>query len=238
LSSEASSVRKVLYQVAARLHDNPSWTHHLLNSSTPISLGKFLTAYEQLAFCELFHQADTGWRDCTSCGKRLHCGCIASSAFIELLNNGGVRCVGCISNSRPDLSTSDDKLEECGVSVEIVLVKYDPLLSKFLSASDAAGRIGRLVLLKACTEAYFLPISQHEGLPLRIQDVKGKEWHVNTLGDANWHANENHKSRDMLFPPTQPSTVTIDDQEFEEYEEPPIFGKGSVFTVRLSGEQD
>ncbi|GKC80100.1 B3 domain-containing transcription repressor VAL2 isoform X1, partial [Tanacetum coccineum] len=142
-----------------------------------------------------------------------------------------------------------------------------------LSASDAAGRIGRLVLLKACTEAYFPPISQHEGLPLRIQDVKGKEWHVNTR-DANWHANENHKSRaepekkrsqnicskskrlliesqdaldlkytweelqDMLFPPTQASTVTIDDQEFEEYEEPPVFGKGSVFTVRLSGEQD
>lgn len=86
--------------------------------------------------------------------------------------------------------------------------------------------------------------------------------HLNTLsrninspiGDANWHANESHKSRaepekkrsrnigskskrlliesqealdlkytweelqDMLFPPTQPSTVTIDDQEFEEYE--------------------
>ncbi|RDX87154.1 B3 domain-containing transcription repressor VAL2, partial [Mucuna pruriens] len=29
---------------------------------------------------------------------------------------------------------------------------------------------------KACVEAYFPPISQPEGLPLRIQDVKGKEW--------------------------------------------------------------
>ncbi|PWA47429.1 hypothetical protein CTI12_AA499760 [Artemisia annua] len=503
------------------------------------------TAYEQLAFCELFHQADTGWRDCSSCGKRLHCGCIASSAFIELLNNGSVRCVSCISNSRHDPSTSDDKPEECGVSVEnsvgeirsssikmlkqscdvtgdnddastsqmkqdeslhprreisesapgTKVIKYGslvetdltiglapssssqkpgyipiedreinkqfsafqqgawsrqilpkvpktimaqgfdpnamnsqirvarppvegriknqllprywpriteqelqqisgdsnativPLFEKVLSASDA-GRIGRLVLPKACAEAYFPPISQPEGLPLRIQDVKGKEWlfqfrfwpnnnsrmyvlegvtpciqsmqlkagdtvtfsrmepegkllmgsrkavvtasvqdpriaamhsavfpndpsltgvnnidhlsnmndysgllhslkrntdsHLNTLsrninspiGDANWHANESHKSRaepdkkrsrnigskskrlliesqealdlkytweelqDMLFPPTQPSTVTIDDQEFEEYEEPPVFGKGSIFTVRLSGEQD
>lgn len=26
------------------------------------------------------------------------------------------------------------------------------------------------------TQAYFPPISQPEGLPLRIQDVKGKEW--------------------------------------------------------------
>lgn len=91
-----------------------------------------------------------------------------------------------------------------------------PLFEKVLSASDA-GRIGRLVLPKACAEvsssicsflyldsldsitgskgqlivilcsapainhlitfqAYFPPISQPEGLPLRIQDVKGKEW--------------------------------------------------------------
>ncbi|CDP06390.1 unnamed protein product [Coffea canephora] len=50
-----------------------------------------------------------------------------------------------------------------------------PLFEKVLSASDA-GRIGRLVLPKACAEAYFPPISQPEGLPLRIQDVQGKEW--------------------------------------------------------------
>ncbi|KAK8607909.1 hypothetical protein V6N13_023354 [Hibiscus sabdariffa] len=44
-----------------------------------------------------------------------------------------------------------------------------------LSASDA-GRIGRLVLPKKCAEAYFPPISQPEGLPLKVQDSKGKEW--------------------------------------------------------------
>ncbi|GKB73349.1 KH domain-containing protein [Tanacetum coccineum] len=35
LSGEAFSVREALYQVATRLHDNPSQTHNLLNSSTP-----------------------------------------------------------------------------------------------------------------------------------------------------------------------------------------------------------
>ncbi|KAL2244831.1 UNVERIFIED_CONTAM: B3 domain-containing protein [Sesamum indicum] len=50
-----------------------------------------------------------------------------------------------------------------------------PLFEKMLSASDA-GRIGRLVLPKKCAEAYFPPISQPEGLPLKVQDVKGKEW--------------------------------------------------------------
>jgi hypothetical protein len=91
-----------------------------------------------------------------------------------------------------------------------------PLFEKVLSASDA-GRIGRLVLPKACAEvclyfifiylflhesgtvfcrfylilyyinetsdkvvyelqAYFPHISHSEGLPLRVQDVKGNEW--------------------------------------------------------------
>ncbi|XP_022886319.1 B3 domain-containing protein Os07g0563300-like isoform X2 [Olea europaea var. sylvestris] len=50
-----------------------------------------------------------------------------------------------------------------------------PLFEKMLSASDA-GRIGRLVLPKKCAEAYFPPISQPEGLPLKVHDLKGKEW--------------------------------------------------------------
>ncbi|KAL4557776.1 hypothetical protein LXL04_035965 [Taraxacum kok-saghyz] len=522
------------------------------------------TAYEQLAFCELFHLADTGWRECTSCGKRLHCGCIASSSFIELLESGGVSCTIC-SNSLPensieeirsssnkmlkqssddgngqkyplpsendDASTSQMKLEETlplplhpketqtqttstafkgtkaveyrentgGKSVigslmgtdltiglassssssqkpvflpvngrgelgpwshshsqsrhilpkvpksvfshgfdanvgmnlnsqiriarppvegriknqllprywpriteqELQQISGDsnatvvPLFEKVLSASDA-GRIGRLVLPKACAEAYFPPISQPEGLPIRIQDVKGKEWlfqfrfwpnnnsrmyvlegvtpciqsmqlkagdtvtfsrmepegkllmgfrkaslgasvqdsriaamhngvfpsgpstsgvnnnnnnstienlsnisdysgllqslkrntdsqlnsmsrNMNlTTGDASWHGSKSRadsfqpdkkrsrnissKSKrlviesqealelkytweelqDLLTPPTtlNPSTVTIEDHEFEEYEEPPVFGKGSIFTVRSSGEQE
>ncbi|CAJ1961548.1 unnamed protein product [Sphenostylis stenocarpa] len=55
-----------------------------------------------------------------------------------------------------------------------------------IDASDA-GRIGRLVLPKKCAEVgleilqasrgtYFPPISQPEGLPLKILDAKGKEW--------------------------------------------------------------
>lgn len=50
-----------------------------------------------------------------------------------------------------------------------------PLFEKVLSASDA-GRIGRLVLPKACAEAYFPPINQSEGVPIRMKDIKGKEW--------------------------------------------------------------
>uniref|UniRef100_A0A5B7C7J2 VAL1-3 N-terminal zinc finger domain-containing protein n=1 Tax=Davidia involucrata TaxID=16924 RepID=A0A5B7C7J2_DAVIN len=57
------------------------------------------SAYEQLVFCDMFHSKDTGWRECTSCGKHLHCGCIASSSVLELLDNGGVNCISCTKSS-------------------------------------------------------------------------------------------------------------------------------------------
>ncbi|KAI7738170.1 LOW QUALITY PROTEIN: hypothetical protein M8C21_007553 [Ambrosia artemisiifolia] len=53
--------------------------------------------------------------------------------------------------------------------------KIIPLFDKVLSASDA-GKIGRLVLPKKRAEAYLPPISQPEGCPLVIQDLKGKDW--------------------------------------------------------------
>ncbi|ESW06712.1 hypothetical protein PHAVU_010G070200 [Phaseolus vulgaris] len=330
------------------------------------------SAYEQSTYCDMFHPNDSGWRKCTSCDKRLHCGCIASMSQLELLDTGGVSCISCARNSglqpiasnekpngsgtskvidasaqqcttlanqlnvrgmqgghyaendglrcwfkphkvetdglstemKPEVlpsvgelgstlisqfhfesngSSKASKAESCKVDSEMrdiydslaqtnlsmtlatplgnsnpfhnsvvdereqskasslllgsrsrhllpkpprstsgtglevnagmisqirvarppaegrgrnqLLPRYwpritdqelqqisgdsnstiVPLFEKMLSASDA-GRIGRLVLPKACAEAYFPPISQPEGLPLRIQDVKGKEW--------------------------------------------------------------
>ncbi|KAK9230034.1 hypothetical protein WN944_023001 [Citrus x changshan-huyou] len=67
---------------------------------------------------------------------------------------------------------TDQELQQLSGDLNSTIV---PLFEKILSASDA-GRIGRLVLPKACAEAYFPHISQSEGVPLRVQDVKGKEW--------------------------------------------------------------
>ncbi|KAF5782464.1 putative transcription factor & chromatin remodeling CW-Zn-B3/VAL family [Helianthus annuus] len=463
------------------------------------------SAYEQQDFCKVFHADDTGWRECTSCGKRLHCGCIASSAFLVLLDNGGVTCISCSNSPADNPKTRDDKHKETAISVEHnigeprascnenhakisnfgnidltisnaeaadngekllhasksqtkhenghkdvygspvqtnltiglngppasnkavedqevkstlsyfqqgiwshhilpksvipqgfnnanadvssqirvarppvegriknqLLPRYwpriteqelqqisgdsnatiVPLFEKVLSASDA-GRIGRLVLPKACAEAYFPPISQPEGLPLKIRDVKGKDWlfqfrfwpnnnsrmyvlegvtpciqsmrlqagdtvtfsrmepegkllmgfrkasmntsvqgstysHLSELPrNVSWPTNEQlgiklmagafppsmlapekkrsrnigskskrlliesqesleliytwEELQDMLFPAplSKPIIVTIDDNELEEYEEPPVFGKGSIFTVSASGEQE
>ncbi|XP_027335900.1 B3 domain-containing transcription repressor VAL2-like isoform X3 [Abrus precatorius] len=514
------------------------------------------SAYEQSTYCDMFHSNDSGWRECTSCGKRLHCGCIASVSQLELLDTGGVSCISCArssghqpvaSNEKPNVSGTSkvknvgaqqcrslanqlnvrgtqaghyaendglrcwlkphnletdgpstemkpeifpsvgelgstlisqfhcesngsfkaSKAENCKADTDMrdiyeslaqtnlsmtlaaplgnsnpfhsavvdereqsktppplllgsrsrhllpkpprstlgtgleanagmvsqirvarppaegrgrnqLLPRYwpritdqelqqisgdsnstiVPLFEKMLSASDA-GRIGRLVLPKACAEAYFPPISQPEGLPLRIQDVKGKEWmfqfrfwpnnnsrmyvlegvtpciqsmqlqagdtvtfsrmdpegklimgfrkatnstavqsqkgcaetHLNVLsknwnsagGDMNWHnidMPENRKreglplphvvvpekkrtrnigskskrllidsqdalelkltweeAQDLLRPPptVKPSIVRIEDHVFEEYEEPPVFGKRSIFVVRSTG---
>ncbi|OIV95661.1 hypothetical protein TanjilG_01455 [Lupinus angustifolius] len=67
---------------------------------------------------------------------------------------------------------TDQELERLSGDLKSTVV---PLFEKVLSASDA-GRIGRLVLPKACAEAYFPPISNADGLPLPVQDVKGNEW--------------------------------------------------------------
>nr|WDA53407.1 b3-like transcriptional factor family protein [Erycina pusilla] len=54
--------------------------------------------YEKLIFCESFHQKESGWRECAFCGKRLHCGCIASKSMLDLLDGGGVQCLTCLNN--------------------------------------------------------------------------------------------------------------------------------------------
>ncbi|XP_021642881.2 B3 domain-containing transcription repressor VAL2 isoform X2 [Hevea brasiliensis] len=234
-----------------------------------------------------------------------------------------------------------------------------PLFEKVLSASDA-GRIGRLVLPKACAEAYFPPISQSEGVPLRIQDFKGREWtfqfrfwpnnnsrmyvlegvtpciqsmqlqagdtitfsridpggklvmgfrkatnnsdtqeaqttalpsgtasaetSFSADGDIGWNKGESQggkingdarhqptaekkrnrnigpkskrllmhredalelrltweEAQDLLRPPpsVKPSIVTIEDHEFEEFDEPPVFGKRTIFAHQSSGGQE
>ncbi|KAM3362443.1 B3 domain-containing transcription repressor VAL2 isoform X1 [Capsicum galapagoense] len=67
---------------------------------------------------------------------------------------------------------TDEELQRLSEDSNSVIT---PLFEKMLSASDA-GRIGRLVLPKKCAEAYFPPISNPEGVPLKMKDLKGNEW--------------------------------------------------------------
>lgn len=69
------------------------------------------SAYEQLIFCDTFHLKESGWRECNSCGKRLHCGCIASKSSFELLDSGGIECLNCVKKSEPSSIPSDIQQE-------------------------------------------------------------------------------------------------------------------------------
>ncbi|XP_057472831.1 B3 domain-containing transcription repressor VAL1-like isoform X1 [Actinidia eriantha] len=250
---------------------------------------------------------------------------------------------------------TDQELQQISGDLNSTIV---PLFEKVLSASDA-GRIGRLVLPKACAEAYFPPISQSEGVPIRIQDIKGKEWtfqfrfwpnnnsrmyvlegvtpciqnmqlqagdtvifsridpggklvmgfrkasnsvdmqdsQTSSLANGassgetstsgvndnlptkhGGRTNEDLSQRPMLVPEkkrsrnigskckrllmhsedamalrltwaeaqgllrpppsVKPTVVMVEDQEFEEYEEPPVFGKRTIFAARASGDQE
>ncbi|XP_042508609.1 B3 domain-containing protein Os07g0679700-like isoform X2 [Macadamia integrifolia] len=341
------------------------------------------------AIIAAFHSKESGWRECNSCGKRLHCGCVASKDALVILDNGGVECLHCARTSGLSFIPRDERPYKFGTSAadnvgELPSISVDntvdgdgchilpkplkmgsstglegnkdilphirvarppaegrvrsqllprywpkitdqelqqisgdsnstivPLFEKVLSASDA-GRIGRLVLPKACAEAYFPPISQPEGLQLKIQDVKGKDWvfqfrfwpnnnsrmyvlegvtpciqsmqlqagdtvtfsriypegklvmgfrkasnsipmqgstdpHLSALSehlssadvDIGSHKNESLQLQPTLDPPpiVKPS-IMVEDQEFEEYKEPPVVGKRTIFTARSSGEQD
>ncbi|GFP78573.1 b3 domain-containing transcription repressor val2 [Phtheirospermum japonicum] len=53
------------------------------------------SVYEEGKFCETFHLNHEGWRDCESCGKLVHCGCIVSFNNHLLLDFGGIICMEC-----------------------------------------------------------------------------------------------------------------------------------------------
>ncbi|XP_015897448.3 B3 domain-containing transcription repressor VAL2 isoform X1 [Ziziphus jujuba] len=74
------------------------------------------SAYEQFIFCDIFHAKESGWRECTLCGKRLHCGCVASRFLLELLDGGGVKCINCAKNSGLRSITNDEKPNGPGTS--------------------------------------------------------------------------------------------------------------------------
>ncbi|KAM7257597.1 hypothetical protein ACFE04_013338 [Oxalis oulophora] len=212
------------------------------------------SAYENLEFCNTFHSEEAGWRNCFTCDKRLHCGCIVSKHLFEHRDLGGVVCASCprdpqnynhdadhvqdainqvsddssgeyFSPSESDSETTAEtrntkrkgrrptrntkrkgrrptrntkrkgRRPVGGQGESVLLSRYDPkitkqqlekmrqdlgcdvvpLFEKVLSASDV-GKIGRIVLPRACAEAYLPPIDEPDGIPLLIQDVQGNDY--------------------------------------------------------------
>lgn len=162
------------------------------------------SVYEDGRFCETFHSNDDGWRDCESCGKLVHCGCVVSYNAYLLLDFGGVICMDC---SKRNFITARNRclLESQGGTANLprdfgkrihVEPSYGPrvngtelqqisrkprsivtpLFEKILTASDADHKLARLVIPKKCAEAFFPVINVPHGVPIQFQDTDGKEW--------------------------------------------------------------
>ncbi|KAL7249494.1 hypothetical protein ACSBR1_011653 [Camellia fascicularis] len=161
--------------------------------------------YEEGRFCDTYHSNDDGWRDCESCGKLVHCGCIASFHAYMLLDFGGVICMECskvnfiLARKRCLYSETQIGIGEpqgdaarpiqidpqywprvTDQELQQIARKTNsvviPLFEKLLSASDADHKLARLVIPKKCAEAFFPKITTPHGCPLKIQDTEGKEW--------------------------------------------------------------
>ncbi|KAF4393986.1 hypothetical protein G4B88_025955 [Cannabis sativa] len=139
------------------------------------------SAYEQLVYCDVYHSAESGWRECISCGKRLHCGCIASRFLLELLDCGGVKCANCAKKSGSHLITIADKPNEPGTSKvsELQHISSNDQLDgnnndsiKFMKLSNDTEGIGLRHLLQ----------SQHEETNGLFRKMKQEE--VPPVGEA------------------------------------------------------
>nr|GEV68578.1 hypothetical protein [Tanacetum cinerariifolium] len=63
---------------------------HLQAEETKLEYSIIFTSAGQ--FCEMFHSNEYGWRDCESCNKLIHCGCIVSVSDYILHDSGGITC--------------------------------------------------------------------------------------------------------------------------------------------------
>ncbi|XP_042058978.1 B3 domain-containing protein Os07g0563300-like [Salvia splendens] len=164
--------------------------------------------YDDGRFCETFHSNDDGWRDCGSCGKLVHCGCIVSFGTHLLLDFGGVICMECsrlnflLARKRclslePEVRARDPRQESSGqapveaqywpwmTDSELQKISRNPkatvtpLFEKILSAADL--KLARLIIPKRCAENFFPDISGLHGLRIKIQDIDGNEWEFHYL---------------------------------------------------------
>ncbi|RVW56502.1 B3 domain-containing protein [Vitis vinifera] len=144
------------------------------DNSIPMLMGKDVNGTQQISFHFSTRAKDTAYTAQTS-NSSLSIGSEANKSMVPEIRIARPPAEGRGRNQllpRYWPRITDQELQQLSGDLNSTIV---PLFEKVLSASDA-GRIGRLVLPKACAEAYFPPISQSEGLPLRVQDAKGTEW--------------------------------------------------------------
>ncbi|KAA3467607.1 B3 domain-containing protein [Gossypium australe] len=68
---------------------------HILLLVISVTKVNWSSAFVEGRFCETFHPEASGWRECDSCNKGIHCGCIMAAHSYAILDFGGVKCLEC-----------------------------------------------------------------------------------------------------------------------------------------------
>ncbi|CAI9303681.1 unnamed protein product [Lactuca saligna] len=121
--------------------------------------------YNTGRFCVTFHSKENGWRNCNSCGKFVHCGCIMSLGEYSLSDFHGVICTDC---SRTECISQESE-------------SLIPLFEKVLTASDTGTKLGRFIIPKEHAEVkkgkeftdHFPEVNDPQGIPMSVLDTAG-----------------------------------------------------------------
>ncbi|KAF3454800.1 hypothetical protein FNV43_RR05248 [Rhamnella rubrinervis] len=139
------------------------------------------STYENSVFCDTFHLEETGWRDCSSCGKHLHCGCIASKSLYEFLDYGGVGCTSCASSSRVCSMRNDktpngfggSKINDGGSKISNGGESQSaPVENKVAHGGVDEGRLLQLCKIMEANEPNLLPQSQRADTNASLAQTK------------------------------------------------------------------
>nr|KJB13432.1 hypothetical protein B456_002G075900 [Gossypium raimondii] len=132
---------------------NPGVCCHSLSSHTIycfLSYRRLSSAFVEGRFCETFHPEASGWRECDSCNKGIHCGCIMAAHSYAILDFGGVKCLECCLNealalhrnsptfSNPEEMQASDSHPKASDDTEETVTGVDPIASPDSVALNAS----------------------------------------------------------------------------------------------------
>ncbi|XP_052187292.1 B3 domain-containing transcription repressor VAL1 isoform X2 [Diospyros lotus] len=176
---------RICMNEACRATTTPEWKRGWgLNSGGFASLCYNCgSAFEKLVYCDTFHLEESGWRECRLCGKRVHCGCIASKYLLNYLDFGGIACINC-ANGLETCSVRPLQIPKDGVSNG-----FGPLTTNNLGEAQSSSFIenrtsgivvdkGKLMQLSKTTNAKELihfPLAQTNDTNASIGKVKRDE---------------------------------------------------------------
>ncbi|CAO2839151.1 unnamed protein product [Amaranthus hypochondriacus] len=158
-------------------------------------------AFKQNIYCEEFHREDSGWRECVTCAKRLHCGCIASLSLVELLDCGGVRCIACARNSGQSLNSG-----KCDGSGPCTVTENNTGVKQSVKYKELNGN-NQLPMMQNPNSNVAFGLPKHEPLPSLVQ--AGTTW-VPNLAQSSIGIFQKRPDKSMISMPGKDNFVPVD----------------------------